>query len=72
VYNNINQYFRSIRSIFQGYLPPKIERREDTLTRKRDEYWSYVSQYYHTRTGSEHQDTFRQVIHLLYVEDLFY
>ncbi|UJR10469.1 hypothetical protein I4U23_014673 [Adineta vaga] len=44
-----------------GYLPPKIERREDTLTRKRDEYWSYVSQYYHTRTDSEHQDTFRQI-----------
>ena len=47
--------------VFQGYLPPKVERREDTLTRKRDEYWSYVSQYYHTRTESEHQDTFRQV-----------
>lgn len=46
---------------FQGYLPPKAERREDTLTRKRDEYWSYVNQYYHTRVDSEHQDTFRQV-----------
>lgn len=46
---------------FQGYLPPKVERKEDTLTRKRDEYWSYVSQYYHTRTEAEHQDTFRQV-----------
>jgi len=74
VYNNIlidifNQF---ILFFFQGYLPPKIERREDTLTRKRDEYWSYVSQYYHTRTGSEHQDTFRQVIHFSHVEDLFY
>lgn len=48
-------------SLFQGYLPAKIERREDTLTRKRDEYWSYVSQYYHTRNESDHQDTFRQV-----------
>ena len=46
---------------FKGYLPAKIERRTETLTRKRDEYWSYVSQYYHTRTQSEHQDTFRQV-----------
>ncbi|CAF1316799.1 unnamed protein product [Adineta ricciae] len=44
-----------------GYLPPKTERREDTLSRKRDEYWSYVDQYYHTRTDSEHQDTFRQI-----------
>jgi TBC1 domain family member 2 len=59
-------FFRESRSsidlnLLQGYLPPKIERREETLTRKRDEYWSYVEQYYSTRTGSEHQETFRQV-----------
>lgn len=46
---------------FQGYLPPKAERRDETLNRKRDEYWSYVRQYYHTRDHIEHQDTFRQV-----------
>jgi len=50
-------------SLSQGYLPAKTERREDTLTRKRDEYWSYVSQYYHTRTDIEHQETFRQVFY---------
>ncbi len=50
-----------IDNLFQGYLPAIVERRDDTLTRKRDEYWSYVRQYYHTRTESEHQDTFRQV-----------
>jgi hypothetical protein len=53
--------FLFIKYLFKGYLPAKVERREDTLIRKRDEYWSYVSQYYHTRTESEHQDTFRQV-----------
>ncbi|CAF3024862.1 unnamed protein product [Rotaria socialis] len=55
------QYRAQAWKLLCGYLPPKIERREDTLTRKRDEYWSYVSQYYHTRTESEHQDTFRQI-----------
>jgi len=44
-----------------GYLPTKIERGEETLTRKRDEYWSYVEQYYHTRSETEHQETFRQI-----------
>jgi hypothetical protein len=42
--------FLFIKYLFKGYLPAKVERREDTLIRKRDEYWSYVS-----------QDTFRQV-----------
>ncbi|CAF3758017.1 unnamed protein product [Rotaria magnacalcarata] len=55
------QYRAQAWKLLCGYLPPKVERREDTLTRKRDEYWSYVSQYYHTRTESEHQDTFRQL-----------
>jgi len=44
-----------------GYLPSKAERRDETLNRKRDEYWSYVRQYYHTRDHIEHQDTFRQI-----------
>ncbi|CAF2381448.1 unnamed protein product [Rotaria sp. Silwood2] len=55
------QYRAQAWKLLCGYLPPKVERREDTLTRKRDEYWCYVSQYYHTRTESEHQDTFRQI-----------
>ncbi|CAF1130851.1 unnamed protein product [Rotaria sordida] len=56
-----HQYRAQTWKLLCGYLPPKVERREDTLTRKRDEYWSYVNQYYHTRTDSEHQDTFRQI-----------
>ncbi|CAF0827462.1 unnamed protein product [Rotaria sp. Silwood1] len=56
-----HQYRAQAWKLLCGYLPPKVERREDTLTRKRDEYWSYVNQYYHTRTDSEHQDTFRQI-----------
>ncbi|CAF0875800.1 unnamed protein product [Rotaria sp. Silwood1] len=55
------QYRAQAWKLLCGYLPSKVERREDTLTRKRDEYWSYVSQYYHTRSESEHQDTFRQI-----------
>lgn len=55
------QYRAQTWRLLCGYLPAKIERREDTLTRKRDEYWSYVSQYYHTRTDIEHQETFRQI-----------
>ncbi|CAF0833937.1 unnamed protein product [Adineta steineri] len=55
------QYRAQAWKLLCGYLPPKIERREDTLVRKRDEYWSYVTQYYHTRVDSEHQDTFRQI-----------
>ncbi|UJR35434.1 hypothetical protein I4U23_028191 [Adineta vaga] len=55
------QYRAQAWKLLCGYLPAKTERREDTLTRKRDEYWSYVSQYYHTRTEIEHQDTFRQI-----------
>ncbi|CAF2375661.1 unnamed protein product [Rotaria sp. Silwood2] len=61
-WNGICQQYRAQAwKLLCGYLPPKVERREDTLTRKRDEYWSYVNQYYHTRTDSEHQDTFRQI-----------
>jgi hypothetical protein len=61
-------FFYSLDNLFQGYLPAIVERRDDTLTRKRDEYWSYVRQYYHTRTESEHQDTFRQVFEIIFNE----
>ncbi|CAF3331831.1 unnamed protein product [Rotaria socialis] len=61
-WNGISKRYRAQAwKLLCGYLPPKVERQEDTLTRKRDEYWSYVSQYYHTRTDKEHQDTFRQI-----------
>ncbi|CAF1321980.1 unnamed protein product [Adineta ricciae] len=55
------QYRAQAWKLLCGYLPAKTERRDDTLSRKRDEYWSYVSQYYHTRMEIEHQDTFRQI-----------
>lgn len=44
-----------------GYLPAKVDRREEILNRKRDEYWSYVDQYFPTRTEIEHLETFRQI-----------
>lgn len=45
----------------QGYLPANIDRREETLQRKRQEYQNFIDQYYHTRTDPLHIDTFRQV-----------
>ncbi|XP_050693947.1 TBC1 domain family member 22B-like isoform X2 [Eriocheir sinensis] len=47
--------------LLNGYLPANSERREDTLQRKRKEYWSFVDQYYGTRHEDIHQDTFRQI-----------
>ncbi|KAG0726898.1 TBC1 domain family member 22B [Chionoecetes opilio] len=47
--------------LLNGYLPANSERREETLRRKREEYWSFVDQYYGTRHEDLHQDTFRQI-----------
>lgn len=47
--------------LLSGYLPLPRERREPTLCRKRDEYWSFVQQYYDTRHEDIHQDTYRQI-----------
>lgn len=54
-YQNAYQY------ISQGYIPTNLDRREMVLKRKRDEYWHYVEQYFHTRYDEQHQTTFRQV-----------
>lgn len=50
---------------FQGYLPANVDRRESTLQRKRKEYFAFVEQYYDSRNDESHQDTYRQVEHLL-------
>ncbi|CAJ0564238.1 unnamed protein product, partial [Mesorhabditis spiculigera] len=47
--------------LLSGYLPPNQARREITLQRKREEYWHYVEQYFHTRFDDHHNDTFRQI-----------
>lgn len=44
-----------------GYLPANIDRREDTLQRKRQEYQNFIDRYYHTRTDPLHISTFRQI-----------
>ncbi|CAI8031626.1 TBC1 domain family member 22A [Geodia barretti] len=44
-----------------GYLPANIDRREDTLKRKRLEYKNSIDQYYHMRSDTLHRDTFRQI-----------
>lgn len=47
--------------ILNGYLPANNERREETMQRKREEYWNFVRQYYDTRHEDIHQDTYRQI-----------
>lgn len=42
-------------------MPANIDRREETLQRKRQEYRSFVENYYHMRTDEVHKHTFRQI-----------
>ncbi|XP_076022956.1 TBC1 domain family member 22B isoform X1 [Genypterus blacodes] len=44
-----------------GYLPGNRERRELVLKRKRDEYFGFIEQYYHSRTDEHFKDTYRQI-----------
>ena len=45
----------------QGYLPANIDRREEILQRKRQEYRNFILQYYPMRNDPLHIETFRQV-----------
>ncbi|KAL3115814.1 hypothetical protein niasHT_007819 [Heterodera trifolii] len=47
--------------LLSEYIPTSMDRCEMTLNRKRDEYWHYVEQYFHTRYDEQHQITFRQI-----------
>ncbi|KHJ42210.1 TBC domain protein [Trichuris suis] len=47
--------------LLADYAPLNTELTEDTLRRKRDEYFNLVEQYFHTRHDEQHQDTFRQI-----------
>lgn len=47
--------------IISGYLPPNKQNMERVLKKKRDDYFDFVQQYYHTRHQEQHQDTFRQI-----------
>ena len=55
-----------ILSSSQGYLPTVADRRQETLERKRKEYFSYIDQYYETRYQDQHEETFRQVVYKLF------
>lgn len=44
-----------------GYLPSNIDRREETLKRKRTEYKNYIDQYYHNRNDAQFQPLFKQI-----------
>ncbi|XP_076448098.1 TBC1 domain family member 22B-like [Babylonia areolata] len=48
--------------ILSGYLPPAADRRQATLERKRQEYFSFIDQYYDTRHQEMHEGTFRQIL----------
>ncbi|BFZ08319.1 hypothetical protein BsWGS_11358 [Bradybaena similaris] len=48
--------------ILSGYLPTAVDRRQDTLERKRKEYFGYIDQYYETRYQDLHEETFRQIL----------
>ncbi|KAL4646306.1 TBC1 domain family member 22B isoform X2 [Arapaima gigas] len=47
--------------LLSGYLPANKERREQVLKRKREEYFGFIEQYYHSRTDEHHKDTYRQI-----------
>ncbi|CAI5448029.1 unnamed protein product [Caenorhabditis angaria] len=47
--------------LLSGYLPTNAERREVTLQCKRDEYWHYVEQYFHSRFEDGNAEIFRQI-----------
>ncbi|XP_028968980.1 TBC1 domain family member 22B [Galendromus occidentalis] len=48
--------------ILSGYLPVSADRRRPVLDRKREEYFSYVRQYYDNRSEDQmHQETYRQI-----------
>lgn len=47
--------------LLAGYVPTNSDRRAEALKNKRDEYFNFVEQYFHTRFDEQHQDTFRQI-----------
>lgn len=47
--------------LLSGYLPAHSERREAVLSRKREEYFNFVKQYYDNMKDDFHQETYRQI-----------
>jgi ankyrin repeat protein len=47
--------------ILSGYSSTHAARREIALTKKREEYWHFVEQYFHTRYDEQHSQTFHQI-----------
>ncbi|KAM9750722.1 TBC1 domain family member 22B isoform 2-T2 [Menidia menidia] len=47
--------------LLSGYLPANKERQELVLRRKREEYFGFIEQYYHSRTDEHYKDTYRQI-----------
>lgn len=47
--------------LLSGYLPVNLERRQNVLERKRQDYWRLVRQYYDTERDEAYQDTYHQI-----------
>ncbi|XP_077323481.1 TBC1 domain family member 22B isoform X2 [Lithobates pipiens] len=47
--------------LLSGYLPANKDRQQQTLQRKRAEYFGFIEQYYDSRNEEHHQDTYRQI-----------
>ncbi|XP_018412751.1 PREDICTED: TBC1 domain family member 22B [Nanorana parkeri] len=47
--------------LLSGYLPANKERQQQTLQRKRAEYFGFIEQYYDSRNEEHNQDTYRQI-----------
>lgn len=54
-------FYQEQKSSLQTYLPANASRRDITLSNKREEYFRYVEQYFHTRHDEQHEKTFRQI-----------
>jgi hypothetical protein len=47
--------------LLSEYLPPNRDRWESVSTKKREEYWNYVNNYYKTRHDDVNSETYRQI-----------
>jgi len=47
--------------LLSGYVPPNLERRQQVLEQKRQDYWNLVKQYFDTDRDEVYQDTYRQI-----------
>ena len=47
--------------LLSGYVPANLERRQQVLEQKRQDYWNLVKQYFDTDRDEAYEDTYRQI-----------